>query len=392
MAPATIPFRGSPAPTIGVEMELQLVDAESGALVNACDRLLAEVPPGWATCFKPELFQSNLEINTGVCATVDEAEQDLAEKLLLLDRLCRRHGLRLVSAGTHPFSPPSEQVVTDNPRYHRLLEILQRPARRLNIFGLHVHIGVASGEIALGVLNRLVRYLPHLLALSASSPYWIGEDTGLASMRVKVFESLSTAGLPFYFRSWREFETIIDQLQRSRTIETIRDVWWDIRPHPDFGTVEVRVCDPLPSLPDTLALVALIQCLVARAARQHVEGEPEIKPHAAIARENKWRAARFGLGCEIIRADTLENVPAPALIEEEVAALAPYGRELGCAGHLARAALLARAGSSADFQRRVHRETGSLEAVVRALADRFAATLAREAEAVAGDRARPGRE
>jgi len=370
-------------------MELQLIDAGSGALANVCDTLLAEIPAGWGSCFKPELFQSNLEVNTGICRTVAEVEQDLTEKLLLLHNLCGRHGVALVSAGTHPFSPSGEQRVTDNPRYHRLIEVLQRPARRMNIFGLHVHIGVGSGEIALGVVNRLVRYLPHLLALSASSPFWEGEDTGLASMRVKVFESLSTAGLPFYFRSWREFETIIDQLQRSRTIETIRDVWWDIRPHPDFGTVEMRVCDPPPSLTEVLALVAFIQCLVARAARQHIEGDPEIKPHAAIARENKWRAARYGLECEIIRADTLENVPATDLIAEEVASLAPLARELQCAPYLAEVAAILRAGSSSSRQRRTFEEEGDLHAVVTALASRFTDCLMRRQGASPRGRPRP---
>lgn len=381
MAAPTIPFHGSPAPTIGVEMELQLVDQAGGGLVNVCDTLLEEIPSGWGGCFKQELFQSNLEVNTEICATVAEAEQDLAEKLLLLHTVCGRHRVSLVSAGTHPFSLAADQQVTDNPRYRRLLEVLQRPARRMNIFGLHVHIGVGNGEIALGVVNRLVRYLPHLLALSASSPFWEGEDTGLASMRVKVFESLSTAGIPFYFGTWHEFESIIDQLRRSHTIDTIRDVWWDIRPHPDFGTVEMRICDPPPSLTEVLALVALVQCLVARAARQHIEGEPEVKPHPAIARENKWRAARYGLECEIIRADTLENVPARALIAEEVAALAPMAETLGCTTYLAGVETISRAGSSATFQRRILAERGDLRAVVRALADRFTASLTTTATA-----------
>lgn len=371
MPVASIPFHGSPYPTIGVEVELQLLDTTTGDLSNACDRLLAEIPPGWGPTFKPELFQSNLEINTGICRTVADAEQDLSEKLTLLHKIAARHGVRLFAAGTHPFADPAAQVVTDAPRYHRLLGVLQRPARRLNIFGLHVHVGVATGEIALGVLNRLVRYLPHLLALSTNSPYWQGEDTGLASMRVKVFEALSTAGLPFYFASWTEFETIIDQLRRSHTIDSIRDVWWDIRPHPDFGTIEVRICDTPATLHDTLALVAFIQCLVARASRQHLAGEPAVCPHAAIARENKWRAARYGLGCEIIRADTLENVPAPELIEMEVATLAPLAEKLHCAEYLARVPAIARAGSGADEQRRLFAEHGDLVRVVHTMSERF---------------------
>jgi len=371
MSVDTIPFHGSPYPTIGVEVELQLLDAATADLSNTCDRLLAEIPPGWGPTFKPELFQSNLEINTGICRTVADAEQDLSEKLALLHTIAGRHDVQLGAAGTHPFADPAAQAVTDSPRYHRLLGVLQRPARRLSIFGLHVHIGVATGEIALGVLNRLVRYLPHLLALSTNSPYWQGEDTGLASMRVKIFEALSTAGLPFYFQSWKEFETIIDQLRRSRTIDTIRDVWWDIRPHPDFGTVEVRICDTPPTLHDTLALVAFVQCLVARASRQHLAGEPPVCPHAAIARENKWRAARYGLACEIIRADTLENVPAVELIEMEVASLAPVAEELHCAEYLAQIPAIARAGSGADAQRRLFTQHGELPAVVRAMSERF---------------------
>ncbi|MGD2064532.1 MAG: glutamate--cysteine ligase [Nitrospirota bacterium] len=371
MAAETIHFQGSPYPTIGVEVELQLIDATTGDLSNSCDRLLAEIPPGWGPTFKPELFQSNLEINTGICETVADAEQDLAEKLALLRTIAARHGVHLAAAGTHPFASAAAQVVTDSPRYHRLLGVLQRPARRLNIFGLHVHIGVATGEIALGVLNRLVRYLPHLLALSANSPYWEGEDTGLASMRVKVFEALSTAGLPFYFQSWKEFETIIDQLRRSHTIDSIRDVWWDIRPHPDFGTIEVRICDTPGTLEEILSLAAFIQCLVARASRQHLEGEPPVCPHSAIARENKWRAARYGLSCEIIRADTLENVPAVEMIEMEAEQLRPLAEELRCADYLARISRMAYNGSGADVQRRLFAEHGDLATLVAAMSKRF---------------------
>jgi carboxylate-amine ligase len=370
-----IHFQGSPYPTLGVEVEVQLVDTATGDLTNACDRLLSEIPPGWGPVFKQELFQSNLEVNTGICRTVAGAAQDLAEKFTLLRSIAAHHGVEIIGAGTHPYARCAAQEVSPSPRYHRLLGVLQRPARRLNIFGLHVHVGVGSGEIALGVVNRLVRYLPHLLALSANSPFWEGEDTGLASMRVKVFEALSTAGLPFYFKSWREFETIIDQLKRSGTIESIRDVWWDIRPHPDFGTVEVRICDTPPSLEETLILTALIQCLVARASRQHIEGEPAIKPHAAIARENKWRAARYGLDCEIIRADTLENVPARDLIAEEVERLRPIALELDCWDHLSRLSTMVGNGSGADLQRREFAETNDLRQVVTAMETRFQAGL-----------------
>ena len=212
---------------------------------------------------KHELFESTVEIITGVCSSVAEAKADLAATLeeVTLGRPSGA-GLGVMCSGTHPLTDWNTQTVSPDARYAKLIEEMQWLARRLLIFGVHVHVGVRSPDKAIPIVNALTAYVPHFLALSASSPYWIGTDTGLASARSKVFEGLPTAGLPYQLSGWEEFEGLMGTLVTSGTIETIREVWWDIRPHPNFGTVELRICDGLPTLQEVGAVAALAQCLV----------------------------------------------------------------------------------------------------------------------------------
>ena len=262
----TIEFTRNERPTVGVELELHVVDAETGDLVSASTELLKEMGAGWAEGEHPkakhELFQSTIEIITGVCDTPAQAEADLQATLDELRKVAESRGLRLLSSGTHPFGIARQQDVSPDPRYHDLVEAMQWPARRLLICGMHIHVGVLDGQRAITIINELKRQLPIFLALSSSSPFFEGEDSGLASARSKVFESLPTAGLPPQLEDWVDFEAFMSTLLDSECISSIREVWWDIRPHPDFGTIEFRMCDATQTLREARALTGLAQTLV----------------------------------------------------------------------------------------------------------------------------------
>ena len=329
-----IEFHSSERSSLGIEMELQVVDGESRQLRSVASDILAKMgaaqPSGAHPKAKHELFESTVEVITGICHTVGEARADLEETLAELWAHTERDGMELLCAGTHPFSDWGEQRISPDPRYHDLVEQMQWPARRLQIFGIHVHVGVRSAEKAIAIANSLAVYIPHLLALSASSPYWRGQDTGLASARSKVFEALPTAGLPYQFSDWAEFERFMTTLVHAKAISSIREVWWDIRPHPQFGTVELRICDGVPTLGEVAAIGALSQCLVDRMDdRLDHAGELEVQP-SWILRQNKWRAARYGAEAEIIVDDEGRVVCLRDAVRDLAADLDPVAKRLGC--------------------------------------------------------------
>ena len=366
-----IDFNASPRSSLGVEMELELVDASTRQLYSGATELLEILgkghPGGVHPKAKHELFESTVEIITGVCTTVVEARHDLEATLEELRALTDVRGLALMCSGTHPFTPWDAQEVTPNARYHQLVQEMQWLARRLQIFGIHVHVGVRSAEKAIAIANGLCAYLPHLLALSASSPYWMGRDTGLASSRSKVFESLPMAGLPHQLAGWSEFEQFMGTLQRSKAITTIREVWWDIRPHPDFGTVELRVCDGLPRLAEVAAVAALTQCLVERMDQGLDRGHVPSVPKAWIVRENKWKATRYGMEADIIVDDEGNLRPLRDDLADLVEALGPVAAGLGCADELAQVHTVVDEGPSYARQRALVAAGRSLPDVVDAL-------------------------
>ena len=274
----------------------------------------------------------------------------------------------VMCSGTHPITDWSTQRITDNPRYLQLIERNQWMARQLQIFGVHVHCGVRAPEKAIPIVNALLGFLPHFLSLSASSPYWIGSDTGLASYRSKVFEALPTAGLPYQLSGWDEFEKYMDILVASNAIESIREVWWDIRPHPNFGTVELRICDGLPSLDEISCVAALAQCLVERYDKQLDNGYTLPEPRPWLVRENKWRAARYGLEAEIVVDNTGRVQPVVQSILDLVEDLLPIARRLECADELEMIPRLIERGASYQRQRAVAAaHAGALEPVVDSL-------------------------
>jgi carboxylate-amine ligase len=366
-----IPFSSSPRTSLGIEWELELVDPHSRELASAASDLLAELSApfgGEHPKAKHELLESTVEIITGVCLTVSEAKADLAETLAEVVAAAEKRGLGVMCSGTHPITDWATQEISPSPRYAKLVEQMQWLARRLQIFGVHVHVGVRSPDKAIPIVNALSAYVPHFLALSASSPFWIGTDTGLASARSKVFEGMPTAGLPYQLSGWDQFEDLMGTLVSSGTIETIREVWWDIRPHPGFGTVELRICDGLPTLLEIGAVAALSQCLVDQLNTQVDRGYKLPELHSWLVRENKWRAARYGLEAELILDDSGNTRPLREAIAELVDELRPIAARLGCSDELADVLTILETGASYDRQRAVAAANdGDLKAVVDSL-------------------------
>jgi carboxylate-amine ligase len=363
-----IDFNPSRRTSLGVEWELELVDLDTRELTGASDAILAEISEtgdGEHPKAKHELLQSCVEVITGICQTVAEAKADLAGTVAEVRAAAEPRNIGLICSGTHPITDWATQRITDTERYHALIERNQWMARQLQIFGVHVHCGIRAPEKAIPIVNALLAYLPHFLSLSASSPYWIGSDTGLASYRSKIFEALPTAGLPYQLSGWEEFEKYMDILVHSRAIESIREVWWDIRPHPNFGTVELRICDGLSSLDEIGCVAALAQCLVDRFDRQLDDGYTLPEPRPWLVRENKWRAARYGLEAEIVIDNSGRVQPVREAIADLVEDLLPTARRLDCAADLESIPALMARGASYERQRATAAANdGRLEPVV----------------------------
>jgi len=363
-----IVFNGSERPTLGVEIEVQVVD-EAGALATdtAATKILADLRghPG----FKHELLECCIEVITDVCPTVEAARREIEGKLERLIEVADGYGYRIISSGTHPFSAWVDQTVSPDPRYHRLIDDCQWTARRLLIFGVHTHVGLRTGEEAIAVGNSLATFIPHFLALSTSSPFWQGRDSGLASIRSKIFESLPTAGLPYRMANWGQFQRFMRTLIGAGTIRSIREVWWDIRPHPAFGTLELRICDGISSLKELASIVALSQCLVVWLAERYNAGLDMFDHQAWTIRENKWRAARYGLDAEIIRDEDGNVMSLRRSISDICERLTPTAERLGCSAELKGIDDILERGTSSTRQREVYRETGDLSKVVDLLVE-----------------------
>ena len=368
-----IPFEASSRSSLGVEWELQLVSRETRQLTSAASEILEELSPGVEhPKAKHELLESTIEVITGVCSTVAEATSDLAATIAELQPLVDARGLAMMCSGTHPTTDWATQTISPSPRYAKLVEDMQWLARQLQIFGVHVHVGIRSTDKAIPIVNALSAYIPHFLALSASSPYWIGHDTGLASSRSKIFESLPTAGLPYQLSGWGEFESYMETLISTHTIASIKEVWWDIRPHPTYGTVELRICDGLPTLHEVGMVAALSQCLVDVFDREIDKGYTLPTPKGWVVRENKWRAARYGLDADIIHEDETTGPVREALLEL-AQDLKPSAERLGCTEELARIEQVVAGGASYQRQRAVAAASGGdLHAVVDSLLAEFA--------------------
>ncbi|MBE9531241.1 MAG: glutamate--cysteine ligase, partial [Proteobacteria bacterium] len=361
-----IVFNPSKGFTLGVELEMQLIDPVTFKLVNSSGKILEATAkdPLVAGSVKHELMESNLEVITGICKTTTEVKAELSSKLKRVIEIAGENNILISGGGTHPFSLASDQRITDDVRYARLKNLLQLVARNFSIFGMHVHVGVDGAEKSIYVLNRMIYYLPYILALSANSPFWEGENSGLRSYRTKIFETLPIAGLPFYFKGWDDYTTLAEDFIATGTIESIRELWWDVRPHPDFGTIEVRICDTPSTLKDVLAITAFIQALVKRFSDDFDAGVEYKRPHSWVIRENKWRACRFGLDGEFIAEDGTATVKTRDLLRDIVGGFKREADELGSAEDMQGVFDIIDNGTGAIRQLKSWKEDGDMKRVV----------------------------
>jgi carboxylate-amine ligase len=374
-----IDFHASPQPTLGVEWELALVDRTSRDLVSAASDLheLAGGRLDDPSRLHKELLRNTIEVVTGICPTVEEAVADLRGTLGVVLPAAGELGLDLLGAGSHPFADWSHQQLTEGHRYAELINRTQWWGRQMLIWGVHVHVGMPERDRVMPVLASMLTTYPHLLALSASSPMWAGQDTGYASNRALMFQQLPTAGLPFAFDTWAEFEKYIEDQTTTGIIDSMADVRWDLRPSPQLGTLENRVCDGMSDIGELAAVTALVQCLVVDLDTRLAEGEtlPTMPPWQV--QENKWRAARYGLEAIVIVDDRNRERLVTEDLDVLLERLTPVARRLGCEAELRTVADIPRRGASYQRQRAVAKESGGdLVAVVDALVSELGQSLA----------------
>ena len=328
-------FTGTPF-TLGIEEELMLLDAETLDLKSGIEEILAAVPPEFEACVKPELFQSVLEIATTPCADITEAASELAELRSFVAGIAGEHGMLLGAAATHPFALCDDQRIVQRQRYTDLAAELSFIADRELIFGTHVHVGISSPDEAIYVADGIRRYLPLLLALSANSPFWEGRRTGMQSARTPVFRAFPRSGVPPHYGSWEIFSGRVGQMIRSGAIDDYTYLWWDVRPHPDLGTVETRIFDQSTRLEDTAAFAALTVSLAHRYASLFDAGEPLVEQPWELIDDNKVRACVRGMEGELVDFNHERPVPAVEMAERLLEEIEPSASELGCLGELGR--------------------------------------------------------
>lgn len=364
-----VAFNASTRPTLGVEWEIALVDGSSRDLSNSADEVLSLLPEGVVgSLVHRELLRNTIELVTPVCTTVAEAMSQLRTGMELLNEASTQLGLRLLSAGMHPFAVAEQQRITHAPRYATLIDRTRFWGQQMVIFGVHVHVGMPSPDRVMPVLDSFLRYFPHLQALSAASPFWEGVDTGYASNRALLFQQLPTAGLPFQFSTWGQYERYVGDLTTTGVIDEINEIRWDVRPSPRLGTIEVRVCDAMPTFEMVAATTALTHCLLVDLDSRLASGEqlPTLPPWHV--QENKWRAARYGMEAIVITdADNRERLVTDDL-HDLVEDLTPVAHQLGCLPELLLVRRIISDGASYQHQRRVAENTnGDLSSVVDAL-------------------------
>lgn len=351
--------------TLGIEEEYQTVDPETRELRSHVEmeiiekgrRILRER-------VKAEMHQSVVEVGTGVCKNIQEARVDLGELRREMIKLARANGLRLAAASTHPFSDWREQGIYPDPRYRAIVEDMQVVARSNLIFGLHVHVGIPDREACIALMNSARYFLPHLLALSTSSPFWLGMDTGLKSYRCKVFDKFPRTNIPDHFNSWGEFEQYVQLLIQTNCIDNAKRIWWDLRPHPNFPTLEFRICDLPMRLEETLAIAALAQATVAKLYRLYEQNQGYRLYRRLLLMENKWRALRYGLDGKLIDFGKKKEVEERELILEYLDFVDDVVDELGSRREIEYIRTIVEMGTGADRQLRVWRQTGDLMKVV----------------------------
>jgi len=373
-----------PTFTIGIEEEYQTVDPETRDLRSHIQvELLEKGKKLLQERVKAEMHQSVVEVGTSVCKNIKEAKAEVKKLRRDISRLARENGLRLASAATHPFGDWRSQEIHPDERYKNIVEDMQLVARANLIFGLHVHIGIEDREAAIHMMNHARYFLPHILALSTNSPFWLGMNTGLKSYRCKVFDKFPRTNIPDYFPSWGEYENFIKLLIKTNCIDNAKKIWWDIRPHPFFNTIEFRVCDIPMRADETIALAALIQATVAKLYKLYSANQGFRLYRRALIMENKWRAARYGLDGKLIDFGKQKEVPARELVNEYLEFVDDVVDELDSREELNYIRKIVEIGSGADRQLRVFQETADLKKVVDYIIEETEAGLAESEEPAA---------
>jgi carboxylate-amine ligase len=365
-----------PTFSLGIEEEYQTIDPETRDLrSHIATEMLAQGKIRLEERVKAELHQSVIEVGTRVCRNIKEAQEDLFDLRRNMIRLAEENHLVLVAGATHPFADWRAQEIYPDPRYDQVVEDLQLVARSNLIFGLHVHVGIEDKETAIRIMNSLRYFLPHVLALSTNSPFWMGLNTGYKSYRAKVFEHFPRTGIPDYFASYSDFENYVDVLVKTGCIDNGKKIWWDLRPHPFFSTVEVRACDIPLRAKESIAIAALIQATACKLCHLHESNQDYRQYARPLLMENKFRAVRYGLDGKLIDFGKEKEVPVRDLIVEYLAFIDDVLDELGCREEIEYIHTMLEHGSGADRQLKVFQETGSLKAVVDYMAGETRADL-----------------
>jgi carboxylate-amine ligase len=354
--------------TIGIEEEFQIIDPQTRELRSRVSEILEEGMMLLGEQIKPEMHQSMVEVGTNICHTVQEARADVIKLRRTVATLAHKHNLAIIAASTHPFSHWKDQDITPNERYFQLIEEMQQLARALSIYGLHVHVGVENREDAINIMNAARYFLPHILALSTSSPFWIGRDTGLKSYRSEVFKQFPRTDIPDYFGSAGEFDNYVKLLVKTKCIDNGKKIWWDVRPHPVFPTLEFRICDLPSRVDEVIAIAGLFQAIVAKLYKLLRQNMGFRLYRRALIQENKWRAVRYGLDGKLIDFGKQAEVPVRDLILELLEFIDDVVDELGSRKAIEYVHTILKNGTSADRQLRVYKETNDLNAVVDNLA------------------------
>ncbi len=359
-------FRPSKPLTIGVELEFQLLHPQSLALIPAAPSVLVLVADSQKERIKEEFIQSMVEVNTKVCENVQMVQEELADVCRSLETIAEKAGCLLHASSLHPFSPPQEQHLTQGERYRQLMEELQEVGRRLMTQGLHIHIGVPDGPTAIKVFDQIRAYLPIFLVLTTSSPFFEARDTGLHSYRTKLFGALPRTGIPEAFGSWGNYCQLVESFKEAGVIRQIRDIWWDVRPHPDFGTIEIRICDLPCRLDEIVAMGAMVQATVKAIMRDTLRG--------LMSREmilsNKWQAVRYGLQGYYVAPSGLRLNLSEA-VEELLEVLEPVARELGSFDFLSPIKRILSIGASSDRQRALYYESRDFCQMIKEIRKEF---------------------
>jgi carboxylate-amine ligase len=365
-----------PSLSIGIEEEYQTIDPVTFDLrSHIAAEIIAKGKRQLDEQVKAEMHQSVVEVGTGVCRTMKEARADIVNLRRQMVNLAQSNGLLLVAGATHPFADWRVQDIYPDERYLQVVEDMQLVARSNLIFGLHVHVGIENRDTAIHLMNQIRYFLPHLLALSSNSPFWLGMNTGLRSYRCKVFDKFPRTNIPDTFASWAEFETFVNLLVRTNCIDNAKKIWWDVRPHPFFPTLEVRICDIPMRVDESLAIAALIQATVAKLYKLHSRNQGYRMYSRSLIMENKWRAARYGINGSMIDFGLEQEVPTKELIREYLEFVDDVLDELDSREEVAYIETMLERGTGADRQLRIFEETGDLRQVVAYMVEETRAGL-----------------